>query len=196
MSNKTTLFNASPSNFNILLIRIFVFILSAFSFSQGSSKIKGSVVDIQTNNGLAGANVFIEGTAIGDASDVDGKFLITNVEQGTYNLKAMFLGYKSNTVTIQVLKNEDLQIDIELQPEVIEGAEVYVTAQALGQASAINQQLSSNSIKSIVSSERIMELPDANAAESVGRLPGISLKRSGGEGSQWLFEDLPQRIIL
>ena len=39
-----------------------------------------------------------------------------------------------NTVTIQVLKNEDLQIDIELQPEVIEGAEVYVTAQALGQA--------------------------------------------------------------
>ena len=106
MSNKTTLFNASPSNFNILLIRIFVFILSAFSFSQGSSKIKGSVVDIQTNNGLAGANVFIEGTAIGDASDVDGKFLITNVEQGTYNLKAMFLGYKSNTVTIQGLKNE------------------------------------------------------------------------------------------
>ena len=59
MSNKTTLFNASPSNFNILLIRISVFILSAFSFSQGSSKIKGSVVDIQTNNGLAGANVFI-----------------------------------------------------------------------------------------------------------------------------------------
>ena len=190
MSNKTTLFNASPSNFNILLIRIFVFILSAFSFSQGSSKIKGSVVDIQTNNGLAGANVFIEGTAIGDASDVDGKFLITNVEQGTYNLKAMFLGYKSNTVTIQVLKNEDLQIDIELQPEVIEGAEVYVTAQALGQASAINQQLSSNSIKSIVSSERIMELPDANAAESVGRLPGISLKRSGGEGSQVVIRGL------
>ena len=52
MSNKTTLFNASPSNFNILLIRIFVFILSAFSFSQGSSKIKGSVVDIQTTRDL------------------------------------------------------------------------------------------------------------------------------------------------
>ena len=92
MSNKTTLFNASPSNFNILLIRIFVFILSAFFFTRLKQN-KRVCRYIQTNNGLAGANVFIEGTAIGDASDVDGKFLITNVEQGTYNLKAMFLGY-------------------------------------------------------------------------------------------------------
>ena len=35
-----------------------------------------------------------------------------------------------------------------------------------------------------------MELPDANAAESVGRLPGISLRRSGGEGSQVVIRGL------
>ena len=34
----------------------------------------------------------------------------------------------------------------------------------------------------MVSAARIQELPDANAAESVGRLPGVYLLREGGEG--------------
>ena len=173
-----------------LIIQILLCISFNVSLLLGAGKIKGTIVDIQTGKGLAGANVFIEGTAIGDASDINGEFLITNVDEGTYNLKAMFLGYKSSTVQIEVKKDDNLAISLKLQPEVIEGAEVNVTAQALGQASAINQQLSSRSIKSIVSSERIMELPDANAAESVGRLPGISVKRSGGEGSQVVIRGL------
>ena len=40
--------------------------------------------------------------------------------------------------------------------------------QAMGQNAAINQQLASNSITNVVSAARIQELPDANAAESVG----------------------------
>jgi len=59
-------------------------------------------------------------------------------------------------------------------PQEITGEEVIVTAQARGQTAAINQQLASNTIANIVSSDRIRELPDANAAESKGRLPGVS----------------------
>ncbi len=65
-----------------------------------------------------------------------------------------------------------------------EGEEVVVTAQARGQLAAINQQLSSNTIKNVVSADRIQDVPDVNAAESVARLPGISLIRSGGEGQK------------
>ncbi len=36
----------------------------------------------------------------------------------------------------------------------------------------------------MVSAARIQELPDANAAESLGRLPGISVVRSGGEADE------------
>ena len=49
---------------------------------------------------------------------------------------------------------------------------------------AINQQLSSNTIKNVVSADRIKDVPDVNAAESVSRLPGLSLVRSGGEGQK------------
>ena len=62
--------------------------------------------------------------------------------------------------------------------------EIVVTAQASGQNAAINQQLSSDNIVNVVSSLRIRALPDANAAESIGRLPGVSLVRDGGQATQ------------
>ncbi len=67
---------------------------------------------------------------------------------------------------------------------------MVVTAQASGQNSAINQQLTSNNVVNVVSAARIQELPDANAAESVGRLPGISLVRNGGEATQIVIRGL------
>ena len=39
---------------------------------------------------------------------------------------------------------------------------------------AINKQLKAKSIKNIVSSDRIQELPESNAAEAVARIPGVS----------------------
>ncbi len=77
-----------------------------------------------------------------------------------------------------------------MKPETIEGQTVTVTAQAEGQYQAINEQLNSSSIKNVVSAARIQELPDANAAESVGRLPGVSLIREGGEGSKVVIRGL------
>ena len=55
---------------------------------------------------------------------------------------------------------------------------------------AINQQLQSSNIKNVVSADRIQELPDANAAESLGRLPGVSVLRSGGEGNKIVVRGL------
>jgi len=72
----------------------------------------------------------------------------------------------------------------------LETEDVVVTAQAKGQMSAINEQLSSKSIKNVVSAEKLQELPDANAAESVGRLPGVSVLRSGGEGNKVVVRGL------
>ena len=67
--------------------------------------------------------------------------------------------------------------NFELNYATIEGKTVEVTAQARGQMDAINRQLEkAKSIKNIVSSDRIQELPDANAAEAVARVPGVSIR--------------------
>ena len=91
---------------------------------------------------------------------------------------------------LKVGEGENLKQDFKLVAVSIEGETVVVTAQASGQNAAINQQLASNTVTNVVSAARIQELPDANAAESVGRLPGVSVLRSGGEGTQIVIRGL------
>ena len=55
---------------------------------------------------------------------------------------------------------------------------------------AINKQLKAKSIKNIVSSDRIQELPESNAAEAVARIPGVSIRREGGEGNKVVIRGL------
>ncbi len=155
-----------------------------------NGKIKGTIVDANSGDPLIGANVMIVGTSIGAAANIDGKFLLSSVKPGNYKLKITYVGYKEKIEEVTVLPNRATEINVKLSWVAVEGEVVLVTAQAKGQLAAINEQLSSNEIKNVVSKDRIRELPDANAAESVGRLPGVSIMRSGGEGDKVVIRGL------
>ncbi|MCF5790125.1 TonB-dependent receptor plug domain-containing protein, partial [Pseudomonas sp. PA-1-6G] len=59
---------------------------------------------------------------------------------------------------------------------------VDVVGQAAAIDSALKEQRSSDSIKSVVHADGVAQLPDENVAEAVQRLPGISVERDQGEG--------------
>ncbi|NOZ55282.1 MAG: TonB-dependent receptor [Calditrichaeota bacterium] len=158
--------------------------------AQPTGRIKGTVRDAATGSPLPGANVLIKGTQLGAATDVEGYYVIPKVPPGKYVLVARYIGYKSQEKSVRVRAGEVVECNFKLPFAVVRGKEVVVTAQAEGQIAAINQQLAARSIKSVVSSARIQELPDANAAESVGRLPGVSILRSGGEGNKVVVRGL------
>jgi TonB-dependent receptor len=147
-------------------------------------KIKGTVIDANSGEALIGANIMIKGTSIGTAANIDGEFILPSVKPGEYTLKITYVGYKEKTERVTVVSNRATKVVVKLEWVAVEGKTVLVTAQAKGQLSAINEQLSADEIKNVVSKDRIRELPDQNAAESVGRLPGVSLLRSGGEGNR------------
>ena len=149
-----------------------------------SGRITGIVLDKETANPLPGANVYLKGTSIGAASGMDGSYLITNIIPGSYKMVVRYIGYKTTEIPVQIRSGETDSIDVKMEGAAVVGATVTITAQAGGQMAAINQQLSSITIANIVAADRIREIPDANAAESVARLPGISLIRSGGEGQK------------
>ena len=167
--------------FNTIFTLIIVFLLSQIVWSQ-TSQISGKITDKATNQSLIGTNVFLVGTSLGASSDMDGNYLIPNVIAGSYTMKVSYIGYKTITLKIELKKGQHLIENFKLEPVGIVGKTVVVTAQASGQNAAINQQLSSDKIVNVVSSARIQQLPDQNAAESVGRLPGVYLLRQGGQG--------------
>ncbi len=156
--------------------------------------IHGSVKDAQTTDPLPGANVLIVGTSLGASSDLDGRFEIRNVPPGSYTLRTTYIGYKPKQETVNLVAGGDVSVNLELEAVGVQGKEVVVTAQVSGQNQAINQQLSSQQIVSVVSAARIQELPDANAAESLGRLPGVSVLRTGGEADEVVIRGMAPRF--
>ena len=79
-----------------------------------SGKIAGTVKDKRTGEALIGCNVVLEGTTIGAATDIDGRYIILNVPPGTYTLIASMVGYTSVKVT-GVKVNIDLTTTVEVE---------------------------------------------------------------------------------
>ncbi len=169
---------------------LLLFPLLINNISAQSVTLKGTVVDSISNEILIGANVILVGTSIGTASDKNGKFIIRNVPAGAYKIRATYVGYKENEIRLKLIAGRTIEILIKLIPASIEGKTVTITAQANNQIDAINKQLAAEQIKNVVSSERILKLPDMNAADVAARLPGVSLIRNGGEGAEIVIRGL------
>jgi TonB-dependent receptor len=184
------------SKFQLIALTILILTSSLVVNAQsGSGNLQGKITDVSSGEPLLGANVFLEGTAIGTASDMDGFYRIRNISSGKYNLIVSYMGYKRQTVSVDIVSNRTVTLDVKLEWVSNElGKEVIVTGQLIGQAQAINQQLTSDQIVNIVSEQKIKELPDANAAEAVGRLPGVAVQRDGGEASKLMIRGLDPKF--
>ncbi len=157
-----------------LLLFMIIFLFAGAAYG---ATVTGIVTDAATGKALPGGNVIINTpNPTGAATDLRGKFIIAGIPTGDYKLTITYIGYQRKTVNISVQPGEVTVINVELKHQTLKGKEVVVTAQAAGQNEAINQQIRANNIKNIISAERIQEIPEASAAEAVGRLPGVSLR--------------------
>lgn len=69
--------------------------------------IKGIVKDAKTGKTLPGATVRIHGTTLGCASRSNGEFVLKNVPEGDYIVKASFSGYKAQRMNINLHANKE-----------------------------------------------------------------------------------------
>jgi len=178
----------------VVLSGVFLFFLVSSGQASAQGIVQGFVIDSVTSEPLVGANVFLVGTSIGGITDVDGHYKLPGVPVGGYTLRASYIGFTPKSIMVQVRDNEFTVASVSLSPQEVRGKEVIVTAQMKGQLAAINQQVNSKTIVNVVSEEKIQELPDANAAESIGRLPGVSIIRSGGEASKVVLRGLSSKF--
>jgi iron complex outermembrane recepter protein len=159
------------------------YLLSAFflfTFTDAISQsftIKGKVLDRDTNQALEFANIALlmpndSSVVTGSISDLDGTFQI-NAEEGTYLLRAGFIGYESifKEITvggknIQNIGNLIIGTDAtNLQEVVVEGVSSIFT---------------SDIDKRTYNVENSIVAEGATAAELLGTLPSIQVDEEGG----------------
>ena len=172
-------------NKRYLLFLFSILLIYLFSTQAVSAQVSGRIYDAISGEPLISATVQVRGTTIGTITDIDGKYRLTAIPEGRQVLLFSYISYASDSLVVDIVRGNDLSnIDAPLNPAGLIGETVIVTSQRQGQSAAINQQMKANSIVNVVSAERIRELPDENAAESVARLPGVSVQRSGGGEGQ------------
>jgi hypothetical protein len=178
----------------MFLILVWIGPNAAHAQKAAPGEISGIVKDQSSKETLPFTTVVIKGTVTGAVTDMDGAFRLTNLQPGDYTLEISYIGYTKKEVPVTLKAGEKKKLVIEMDQPLVTIGEVVVSTQRLGQNAAINQQLNSNALVNVVSKDKIRELPDVNAAEAIGRISGISLVRSGGEGSKIIFRGLDPKF--
>ena len=114
---------------NLLFLSLFSLVIST-----SAQTIKGKVLDAETNEPIAFANVFFVGTLIGAITDLDGNFSFEVKEPGRFDLAVTYVGYKEYISPIDT-DNLIPFLQISLQQEVIQLQDVRVDADTTGWAS-------------------------------------------------------------
>jgi len=149
--------------------------------AQSTGVVEGRVVDAEAGSPLPGANVIVVGTNRGTSTSENGRFRLTGVPEGEQEVRASFLGYQSQTTSISV--PTDGPVELTLQPAAVRGDEITVYGELTrGQAKALQDQKNAANIINVASREKFGRYPDNNAAETVNRMPGVSITRDQGEG--------------
>ena len=152
---------------------LLIFIIASVLFSATTGKITGIVKDARTDEPLAGANVIIEGTSMGAATDAEGYYVILNVPPGKYTVYASYVGYAK-------LEKKDVFIEIDLTTETnfemtiqaFQGETVTVVAKK----PIIQKDVSGSQVS--VSSDEIEKLPISTIGEIAGMKAGVSSSMS------------------
>ncbi|MBI9072591.1 MAG: TonB-dependent receptor [Melioribacteraceae bacterium] len=156
------------SDYKKFTIVLFILVLCSVSYGQ-TGKISGNVKDAKTGEPLIQANVFIEGTHYGAATDFEGDFSIINVPPGKYNLLVRMLGFATFVMKdINVSVNRTLTIDVEMNEANIElGEEVVVIADKVSM-----KKDQTSSIRN-VNTDQIKALPVENLTDVVNMQSGV-----------------------
>jgi len=142
--------------------------ISNLLVAQTTGKITGTIKDSETNEVLIGANIIVDGTYSGAATDIDGTYYILNVKPGTYSLTVNMIGYKQVKMeNVRVSVNRTSTINAMLEPTVIEGETVIVEVDAI-----TTRKDQTSTIKNI-STDQIAKLPVENIGAVVGMQAGV-----------------------
>ncbi|MBS1774430.1 MAG: TonB-dependent receptor [Bacteroidetes bacterium] len=163
---------------NLYLARIFTILFSFLSLQGFAAKITGTVLDAKDNSPIIGVVVIVKNTDKGAQTDVDGKFEINNIEDGTYEVLFSYIGYKKVLETVTVIKGKDVDLNIILKEEekkTLKDVTVKATRNTHTENAVIMEMRKSNQIVSGISAQQIGKTMDRNAADVVKRVPGVTI---------------------
>lgn len=152
-----------------------------FATALQAQTIKGVLTDSETGEAIPFANVVLDGTRHGAATDLNGFYLINKMPEGQYTLRVRYVGYQEHTEPITIKKGQTIVRNIMLKAESKTLKAVVVSDNRIEERKLQTQV----SVEKITSSQ-IQQMPSiggtADLAQYLQVLPGIN--STGDQGGQ------------
>lgn len=108
-----------------LLASLFFIFIGTCAIAQNTFTISGIVRD--NKDGLPGASIYLSGYKIATVANNDGKFKLTNLKPGSYDLLVQIVGYLPYSKSV-IISDKSVVVDLVLKENVAQLDEVVVRA--------------------------------------------------------------------
>jgi TonB-linked SusC/RagA family outer membrane protein len=143
---------------------------------RAAGAIVGRVTDAKTGEGLAGADVALEGTRSRTAAGEDGRYRLADVAPGSYTLAVRRIGYAKRGQPVAVADGQETTADVALEPVPTQLDEVVSTVtgdQRLRELGHVVGRINADSL--------VREAPVSNLTELLqSRVPGLLVQPQQG----------------
>jgi len=166
-----------------LFILMLGLLTTAAAMAAGPGVLRGTVIDSESHEALIGVDLVLVGTGEKAMTDIDGHFVIEDLQPGTYDLRASYLGYNARFaggIVVPATGGVDIEIALssfrahETDDVVVSANRVMSTDNAL-----LSSRKQSSVIGDAISAAEISRSPDGTSGEALRRLPGLTI--NGGK---------------
>ena len=133
-----------------------------------SSSISGYIRDLDTNETLIGANVYIQTIQIGSSTDKDGYFVILNLKSKKYDLIISYLGYETQIITLNVKNNKI--VDVKMKKAPLELNEIQVTDENIDKSFTMS---TSQVLLKSIQLKNVPQIAEPDLFRTLQSLPGV-----------------------
>lgn len=162
------------------------------SICASSQQLHGKITDMQTGEELVGATVFVSSIAKGTTTDINGNYKLT-IPIGTYQVTYSFMGYETQTITLDISKNKPVNVKLNSSSQNID--EIVVTSQdkkeQLRKAEMGIEKLQSKTIKSVP-----VLLGETDVIKVMQLMPGVQAASEGSTGFSVRGGNPDQNLVL
>jgi len=139
--------------------------------------VAGQITDKSNQQPVSGAAVIVSGTSLQGRTSREGRYTITKVPAGRYNVQVRLIGYATTTQPVTVAAGETATLDFALPAAAVPLDAVVISATGVEQ---LKRELG-NTVGTIDAAKITQDAAPSNAADLLNsRIPGVEVMQSGG----------------
>ncbi len=144
--------------------------------------LTGVVLDVESGTPIRDANVQVEGSENGDATNLGGEFEITLQSEGYYKIKVSAIGFEAKSEAVEILGTNNQELSFELNPTVIQLNPVMVLRERSSLVGLGHNFLRIPGSVSVVTHRDLEKYHDTDINQIIARIPGVYLQEEDGYG--------------